>query len=1141
MAAAGLWLALATLHAEKLSAWAYCLPTATRSEDRTRIPNLEGTGEVPFGLWVMSWDSAKLASHVVKILAEEVLGYDSRISGTGSSSASGLYATAGCLQPNDFATDPQCSGQPAFIHHASLEVWGLSKITSMREKLAAWPEVIPEDAGNMGYEGVEGTYIFTQQREEAYQAEGLPLDYYRSYDAHWRTPWQYFDNYTAFDPADLRPCNETRLMDSTEMRNYINVTGDRDGVVENPDGTLSARCWFGSWWFAPACRSRPEQCVPSVTGSNGWFVHDFMQRAAKFNMPMALTVGKTNAKYRSVARQRRCLPYWFQPDSSFIDLSPSILTFPPYNALERAQKIRTSMADNSRLSKWIHNRLGVQASRLRTFLLRVSFTMDSINELLLENKLQNNSTHESVACNWIRGNEHLWSPWIPIKTECIPGMGLASAAGFFVEDRALASTCAWCPPGRHSAEYLDHLGPSHVCSRCQPGRSQPNPGQQECGACDPGRFADAPESQECRYCAYGAFQNNSESTACTECPQPMTTRILGAVGASTCICPRDMYKSRQEGAAVPCIACPQGMECELGSAEEHIPRAVGASSRGEYPRPLPMYYATYSEPLSVYLCLDEVSCPGGSLETCGENMYGAACGRCAEGHYRLVNGGCRKCRTFAQTKGFLIVVVVIAGPVVCFFLSKFSGSPLHEWGSSANAIIAIAFLVVVYAQYIAVVRMCYLVYPERLGSMIEWTAFTLEAMAPVRPECTDFADFELGFAFRLLMPVYALAIFAATWLVSRIVEKASALLRLPGRLAALCHLDGHAVMGCYGGAYNAFFIGIAAQIFALFQCYLHPNGRSSLRTSPDVLCGSEVWGALLWPAVLAIVVFCVGALALFAYVSWKAPSQFHDEVFRRKWAFLFMKFRPSIFWWGMVLLVKGVWINLATVIFNAGHLQLAWLTLGLMTYLVVSFGLLPWRSLTVAVLDVFTHAALVLLLSLLPHFALPGPATAREAAGLGLACCLAPLLGTCAVVLAQLHLRIRPTTPLQWQAQAESLAAVFRRLGEAEEAELVLQVLPTADLWTLAAVERMLLAEMVGDHLPPGIKPSRRLSMRHAHSESDGSWSPRGRPRRLSSRALSFVDQVITSWDLSMMRRSPEQQAREGASGPELACSYAVV
>jgi len=574
----------------------------------------------------------------------------------------------------------------------------------------------------------------------------------------------------------------------------------------------------------------------------------------------------------------------------------------------------------------------------------------------------------------------------------------------------------------------------------------------------------------------------TEGTACQLCPAPLTTRLLGSEDAADCICPKGTYMPAIANFMQRCRPCPEGLDCALGSAEAHIPAARGAAPGGVFPTALPSYFVTEQEPLSVYLCLDDVSCPGGTVNACGAGTRGIACGTCPPGQYRAVNKGCLECTGFAHSREIVAVLVLVVGPLVCYVLHALSKKPLHLWGSPSSAMVDIIFVTLLYSQSIAVVWMCYLSYPVELSRAVEWTTLVLELMAPVWPECTDFSAFELGFVLKLLTPVYALAIFAATWLFSRVVEKTARRLGASERIIDLCHLDGAIVMGCYGGLYNTFFIGIASRLFDLFQCYEHPNGESSLRSAPSVLCDSDTWGALLWPAIFAIAVFCVGVLTLFGYVSLKAPGLFHDEAFRKKTQFLYVKFRPSIWWWGMVLLLKGVWLNLSTVFFTDGHLQLAWLSVAHLVYLTIAFAYMPWRSLGVATLDIAMNAFLLLFLSFLPYFAFQSEVTRQDATFLTIFFSFSPLAGSVVVVFAQLRLRFHPPTALDWQIQAERMCKVFRRLTDPDEARLVMEMLPTADIWTLHSAEQMLQAEMLWDSVPS--QRATRLAMCHSRNES---------------------------------------------------------
>ena len=75
---------------------------------------------------------------------------------------------------------------------------------------------------------------------------------------------------------------------------------------------------------------------------------------------------------------------------------------------------------------------------------------------------------------------------------------------------------------------------------------------------------------------------------------------------------------------------------------------------------------------------------------------------------------------------------------------------------------------------------------------------------------------------------------------------------------------------------------------------------------------------MLAVGILAILVYFVGMFALFTWVCCKAPSRWRDPAFRKRWKFLFVKWRPDVFWFGQVFLLKGALINVALVFFRDG-------------------------------------------------------------------------------------------------------------------------------------------------------------------------------------------------------------------------------
>ena len=51
--------------------------------------------------------------------------------------------------------------------------------------------------------------------------EGLHVD---------QTPWTYFDDMSTFDTSSLMPCSGSLFSDTTIMADYVQITGDTDGL-----------------------------------------------------------------------------------------------------------------------------------------------------------------------------------------------------------------------------------------------------------------------------------------------------------------------------------------------------------------------------------------------------------------------------------------------------------------------------------------------------------------------------------------------------------------------------------------------------------------------------------------------------------------------------------------------------------------------------------------------------------------------------------------------------------------------------------------------------------------------------------------------------------------------------------------------
>lgn len=205
-------------------------------------PAQDAGEDIPVGLFMSNWAASFLLTEIVAVLVEEVLGYHVQIEPTlGSHGASTLYALAGCLNPNGPIEEKQC-GKNETRAHAAVEVWigtYASDLTYMEEN---YPSINPEDLGSMGFRGEESMFLTRQVLEAGLDAEGLALNFYRSYNTSHHNPKQYFGSVSDVDVSILRPCRSgTHFTVAQYMNDYLTWTGDLGGLVA-VNGSWQARC-----------------------------------------------------------------------------------------------------------------------------------------------------------------------------------------------------------------------------------------------------------------------------------------------------------------------------------------------------------------------------------------------------------------------------------------------------------------------------------------------------------------------------------------------------------------------------------------------------------------------------------------------------------------------------------------------------------------------------------------------------------------------------------------------------------------------------------------------------------------------------------------------------------------------------------
>eukprot|EP00928_Gymnodinium_smaydae_P023076 TRINITY_DN19183_c0_g5_i3.p1 TRINITY_DN19183_c0_g5~~TRINITY_DN19183_c0_g5_i3.p1 ORF type:complete len:986 (-),score=68.13 TRINITY_DN19183_c0_g5_i3:86-3043(-) len=912
------------------------------------------------------------------------------------------------------------------------------------------------------------------------EARGLSLEYYASYNVSWFEAWKYFNasGPTTVDISKLQDCKDTtNLMDDNHWKNYVKYTGDTDGVSIDSEGRHSALCQNQKFFYAPACRGQPDTCILLFSAGPGWGLSALTQKAAKFNMPLAFAMAKDWTLYLDLPRQYSSLIYWWTPDTSFVDLNPSRVIFPDYDFGSWRRGDKTTAAQNIFLGKWIHQQFEKSAPRLFAF--ATAFTLDNAQIVrMLADRKRSNDSFESIACRWLKDNSDVWKDWIPDERSCASGSGLVDENGSFVEVRIHASGCRPCMPGTHSEK--DGFE-THVCQACAPGSSQSEPLQSSCVPCEPGKYSSGWKQKECTLCPQGKFQSSTNMSSCISCPATMTTALLGAAAQSACVCPEGMYRSRSiENASITtpvCQKCKTGLSCPRGSDEANIPTSPSeVTSKAGLPYPFPKegFYTRFADPMSAFKCKHAPACPGRESEMCATNFEGVACGKCLDG-YIFDNNRCSKCTDVEKLSIFFPTLSLVVGPLYVYALHASTQDPVEMWGRTGNSIQAAFYLLLVYVQILASIQACYIDVPFAFSSSLGWTSKTYDLVSLLRTECAVTQNFVTSFSIKLFVPLYVMMIFGLTYLSSKII----------GAWKSWLRLDGDVVFNNYMATFYTLFVGIAAQTISLWQCYEHPNGQASLMSSPNIICYEETWKSLVVVSIIASLIFCVGALCLFTYVIIIAPRSFHVETFRKRWKFLFIKFRPDVFWWGVVMLLKGVWLPCSTVLFTKGSRQIAWIAFLVITYQVGCFGFLPWRSLIVAVLDVAMHACLLFLLAFVPYFRDPDDIFSESELGMtSVITAVLPLLFSALAIIYLLSQRCNLQRQQQHDVVVE-LCAVFRNVTDAESISSIWFTIPEADRRILFQARNIIATEFLGQ-LKSYPLWSSRLSVSQFHHCSSG-------------------------------------------------------
>lgn len=548
--------------------------------------------------------------------------------------------------------------------------------------------------------------------------------------------------------------------------------------------------------------------------------------------------------------------------------------------------------------------------------------------------------------------------------------------------------CQKCPQGKYNE--LEGEIDDVSCKECAYGEYAKDEGSSSCVKCDPGTFSnnqegrgvncvDCPEGtfqehsgkSECIRCDLGTYQHLTGAMGCDLCPDGRTTRFLSAPSIEDCVCPSAKYEPYPVDLEHKylCTTCPLGMSCDEDSrltdwftSISQVEETADSTRALVYPKLMKQYYATSDKPVYVYRCLSDGDCPGGDPGTCAGDREGFACGRCKKGYYNF-GGRCNQCNSIELTTVLFPILPFVVGPLATVFLyTRLLGpADIRKLDSPKMRSVTLAFFILLHFQTLGIIRQFNLVLPS---VRLPWEVMGManSGVQFLRPECAgggEFGDFSVQFVLRSALPLFVGANFIFAYFALRGITRFTKGFQLGPDSIFTIGMERDATINAFGTIMYTFSIAVLAIAFDLFKCFPHPNGESSLRVSPDVLCDSDQWLAMLGIGILAILVYFVASFSLFSYTIYIAPRSWHDPNFRLRWKFLFNRWRPDRWWFGQVFLLKGVSLNLTLVIFTSGALQVIWMGLTLIVYAAVVILVRPWRHAAANALDGIVTLALL--------------------------------------------------------------------------------------------------------------------------------------------------------------------------------------
>ncbi|CAK9062829.1 Metabotropic glutamate receptor 7 (mGluR7) [Durusdinium trenchii] len=491
---------------------------------------------------------------------------------------------------------------------------------------------------------------------------------------------------------------------------------------------------------------------------------------------------------------------------------------------------------------------------------------------------------------WMDGQ--IWPKPPDVLTNC--------DAGFYKEETS--GQCKACPRGfqcaggalpyqQCSRGYFANITGMVECLPCAEGFFAAEVGSAECSPCLAGFYMDITGQEACKKCPKGTYMPDKQAIQCIPCSMGQGTEESGAQSMSECRCAEGSFLCNSSGFTAGCQACPDGLQCAAGL---------------DPPTQQPGFWTSGGDTCSfdVIRCRDQLECPGQAMGDCAQGREGIACNNCVEGYYPLDDGTCLPC---GPGDSLPAIFTGIAAVIIIIFLLSSVNADLNQQSLNLLTVAAVGSQMVMAVQALGSIRQLSIQWVDPVREIIEFTRLLTFDFDIIRISCITGQDSP---TLKFLGQLLACPMGACVIVVAYFVAK------MRGRKMSL-----DAVFNLNGILLFALFITLTLAVLGPFQCLANPDGSSSMAANPGVLCfDSGEHTGLVILSILGIIFYPFTILTWATYTTVKYPSRINSGrglQLVNRYRFLFQRFKPECYYYGLVLLWRNAFVALFPVLFVA--------------------------------------------------------------------------------------------------------------------------------------------------------------------------------------------------------------------------------